>query len=179
MTPFAFVLVFSGFLLLHAASGTLEENCKKIAGQTVTYEFCMASLGADPNSKNADLPTLGVISSKLTLAKGTAVQAYIAKLLHDKASDTKLVKALKDCKSNYADILPDGVEAAIKGFESRQYNDANIHLSAIMDSPDDCESGIKEIGAAAPPELTKLNEDFKNLAAIALHISAILLGLRH
>ncbi|KAL5697979.1 hypothetical protein ACHQM5_029071 [Ranunculus cassubicifolius] len=174
MASQTFFFLFScALLLFHGVSGTLEENCKKIVGYGVTYESCMAAFQDIPNSKTADIPGLGVIAANSAITKAKALYTKIGGLLKTTV-DTKVKRALQDCNKMYEDIVEDG-SSVVQGFQTKDFGGANAHMSALLDTPDDCEKGFRELKVVSP--LTNDNANFRKTMAVPLRISAVLLGM--
>nr|DAD19417.1 TPA_asm: hypothetical protein HUJ06_020880 [Nelumbo nucifera] len=170
-----FNLAISVLILSQVAVGedVVEETCKKVAAKEpgMSYDFCVASLQADPKSRTADLPGLGVISMKLMISNATNVNEYIKQLLKDGKLENMTRQALEDCSSLYSDSIS-SVKDAINDFKSKDYNGANIKISAAMEAPTTCGEGLSE-GKAKESGLTERNDAFYKLSGIALVITTL------
>ncbi|KAF9590575.1 hypothetical protein IFM89_035893 [Coptis chinensis] len=168
-------LVLISLVFLRSASADLvADTCKEISqsgGVTLPYDFCVAALNADPGSQAADLAGLGVISLKLSKANATYVRSYIDQLLAGKKYDEE---ALKTCAEEYDNAL-DNIEMATLYINRKDYNGANIQVSAAFDVPQDCEDTFKERPDLQSP-LTKEDDVCTQLFKIALNITKKLSG---
>ncbi|KAL5701091.1 hypothetical protein ACHQM5_026468 [Ranunculus cassubicifolius] len=171
--------VFSLFLVLLALLGhgvqgeTLEENCQKIIKPNLSFDYCMKVFQTDPKSRNADLRGLGIISTKQIIAKATYIKSYTQKLLDSqrKGGDIRYTRGLQDCVEIYSQGLGDAY-AALSGLESKSYFESHNAMSSVFDAPSTCEDGFREFQLKSP--LMQLNNEFAELAAIPLHIVALL-----
>lgn len=146
---------------------SVEETCKA-AGRD--YNFCVATLSADPGSASADTQGLAVIATKLTKAKATSIELTISALLK-KNSDVKTRQCLGDCASMYSDLV-DNLSDTIGYIQSKSYDQAKTYLSAAEDVGGNCEDGFKELDVPSP--MTKENDDAQRLSSLALAITVLL-----
>ncbi|KAJ4847702.1 hypothetical protein Tsubulata_050426 [Turnera subulata] len=152
----------------------IHETCRKCARNdpNLSYDFCVTSLQAAPDSRCANLTQLGVISLKLTRQNLTATKKYIRLLLKNKTShqydDPYIRSCLKDCFRLYSDAIL-SLKEAIADYKSTNYADANIKVSSVLDASTTCEDGFKEKQGVSSP-LTKRNGDTFHLSALALSI---------
>ncbi|XP_026405858.1 putative invertase inhibitor [Papaver somniferum] len=172
--------IFIIFLVLNSfhdgVNGDLISNVCKNASTTdpnLKYDFCVASLSANPASKNAhDLLRLGLISMKTCLQKATSIHSYIAKMLKGGKGEPAAKPCLEDCLNSYTDAIR-SVQKAAASFKIKDYNSANIQMSAAMDASTSCEDGFKEVvvGQDLTSPLAKQDGDFFQLAGISLAIT--------
>ncbi|OVA07569.1 Pectinesterase inhibitor domain [Macleaya cordata] len=164
--------LFFFLLCFHGVNGVdiTKPTCKKAAKSDLKlkYSFCLKSLKANPKSQNANLQELGILSTELAITNANSTSSYIKNLLkkNQKRVDNKY---LKDCLELYTDAIPD-LQEVLEAFKSRDYFKANIQMSSAMDASSTCEDGFKEKKGLVSP-LTKKNNDFFQLTAIALAIT--------
>ncbi|KAJ4953256.1 hypothetical protein NE237_030088 [Protea cynaroides] len=120
----------------------------------------------NPKSHSIDLHGLGLISLNLIESNETKIESRIGQLLNDQTVALGVKKGLQDCQETYSDAS-DNTKEAIVAFNSKDYDTANIKISAAMDASSDCEDGFK--GVKSP--LTAENNSFFQLTAIALAIT--------
>ncbi|KAK8650464.1 hypothetical protein V6N13_140103 [Hibiscus sabdariffa] len=173
-------LFLSFFLLISTstshgltASNTslIRKTCKKCAQSdpNLSYNFCVTSLQAAPNSHCADnLRQLGKISIKLLGRNLTNSRSYIKELLKNKRMEPFVRSCLHDCFDLYSDAILTAKQA-IQDYKAKRYDDSNIDVSSIMDAATTCEDGFKEKEGVVSP-LTKRNSDTFQLSAISLSI---------
>ncbi|KAI3834755.1 hypothetical protein MKX03_003482 [Papaver bracteatum] len=171
--------IFIVFLVLnsfgHGVNGDLVSDLCKNASTSdpqLKYDFCVASLSANPASKNVhDLLELGIISMQICLQNATSVHSYILQIL----KDGKQVPAAKPCLENCLDLYSDALDSipeAMQYFKDKDYSSANIEMSAAMDASVTCEDGFKEVlSQYLISPLTKQDGDFSQLTAISLAIT--------
>ncbi|RZC57057.1 hypothetical protein C5167_004358 [Papaver somniferum] len=171
--------IFIVFLILnsfdHGVDGDLVSDLCENASTTdpqLEYQFCVASLSANPASKDAhDLLELGIISMQICLQNATSVHSYISQILKDGKEEPAARPCLQDCLDLYSDAL-DFIPEAIQYFEDKDYSSANIEMSAAMDASVTCEDGFKEVVSQyLISPLTKQGGDFSQLTAISLAIT--------
>ncbi|GAV71802.1 PMEI domain-containing protein [Cephalotus follicularis] len=176
MRPIFFSFFFLLFFLTFHTITTqdlINATCKKCAQNdpNLSYNFCVNSLQAAPNSHRANLRKLGTISIKLIENNVTDTTSFINVLMRNKKLDPFERACLNDCLELYSDAITT-VKKAIKGYQSKQYDDANIELSSVMDASTTCEDGFKEEYVVSP--LAKRNSATFQLSAIALSITNML-----
>ncbi|XP_042486123.1 putative invertase inhibitor [Macadamia integrifolia] len=96
----------------------------------------------DPKSHSADLPGLWIISAKLVKDNTTKISSRIEELLK---SDPDVKGCLRECKLHYS-IAELNTKRAIESFESKNYKDANVAVSAALANATTCEDSFKESG---------------------------------
>ncbi|XWS49626.1 hypothetical protein CRYUN_Cryun12cG0019300 [Craigia yunnanensis] len=176
--PFALFYTFLAFfflLLVSVSSDVIQESCEKAAkgDANIHFDFCVASLEENPNSKTAtSLEDLVPISINIAISNATSISSIVSKLLENKNLENYTRSCLEDCSELYSDVgskLQSGGEA----FESKDYGTAKVDISAAMDAPDTCEDGFKEKKGLVSP-LTKENNNFFQLTAIPLAFITLL-----
>lgn len=169
LTFFFFFLFVCSF---HGITGhnIVHETCKKCSQNdpNISHNFCVTSLQADAKSQCANLGELGMISMKLTRENVTKTRSYIKDLLKNKKLDPFMRACLHDCFDLYSDAVPT-LKQAMKDYKAKQYEDANIGVSSVVDACTTCEDGFKENQGAVSP-LTKRNYDAFQLSVISLSI---------
>ncbi|KAI3832340.1 hypothetical protein MKX03_034657 [Papaver bracteatum] len=175
----SFFIVFL-VLSFHSVNGDLiSDVCKNASKNTrpvfvfkVEYDFCVATLSANPKSKDADLRGLGVISMQTCLQNATSVHSYIGQLLKDRKTQPIAKSSIRGCLYEYKDAIR-SVQKATASFKTKDYGSANIQISAAMQDSIFCEYEFEEVllGLALPSPLTKQNGDFFQLTGISLAIT--------
>ncbi|CAA2961765.1 invertase inhibitor [Olea europaea subsp. europaea] len=176
MSPFfSFILptLFLSFLIsTHPVNGQnlVNETCKKIARRdpNIEYNFCTTSLQAAPTSQCASLQRLGMISIKLVRHNVTDTRVYVKHLMKNGKLDPYSKLYLKDCYELFSDAIS-SVKRAMKYYNSKRYDDANMQKSGVMDAATTCEDGFSEREGLVSP-LTKRNRNTFQLSAIVLSI---------
>ncbi|KAL4339744.1 hypothetical protein GQ457_08G023560 [Hibiscus cannabinus] len=152
-------------------SSLIRRTCKKCAQSdpNLSYNFCVTSLQAAPNSHCANnLRQLGKISIKLLRRNLTNSRSYIKELLRNKRMEPFVRSCLHDCLDLYSDAILTAKQG-VQDYKAKRYEDSNIEVSSIMDAATTCEDGFKEEEGVVSP-LTKRNHDTFQLSAIALSI---------
>ncbi|KAF5732834.1 putative invertase inhibitor [Tripterygium wilfordii] len=167
------LLMFSLFLFTShalAEQDIIDSTCQKCSKHdpNIAYNFCVTSLQADPRTYRADLHKLGLISIKLVHHNLTTTRQRIKEMLKEMANDPYIRACLDDCLELYSGAI-DKIKQSIQDYKSKHYEDANIHISSVMDASNTCEDGFKEKEGAVSP-LTKRNNNVFQLSAIALTI---------
>ncbi|XP_010906022.1 putative invertase inhibitor [Elaeis guineensis] len=174
MTAFVALLCFLLTLnqSLSLVNASVMETCKTIAASNpnINYNFCIATLSADPRSALADTQGLAIIATKLIKANATSTELTISNLLK-KTTDNATSQCLSDCSSMYSGLV-DTLNDAISAITSKHYLDANSDLSAAIDVSITCETGFAELKVKSP--LTKENDDSRKLSTLALAITVLL-----
>ncbi|KAF6145547.1 hypothetical protein GIB67_037580 [Kingdonia uniflora] len=171
LSPISLFLSF--FLIFSCVScfDLIACTCNKIAAadQNINYNFCIATLKADPKSRTADLKGLGSISINLNKARATYINSYVKNLLN-KGGDVTTKQCLQYCSGYYSDAVYN-VNTAIKDLYSGDYQGANIKISAAMAAPADCEDEFKNKRLLSP--VTKQGQVFFQISAICLYFTNI------
>ncbi|KAI3974923.1 hypothetical protein MKX01_005034 [Papaver californicum] len=155
----------------HGVNGDLISGFCKNASATdpiLKYDFCVASLSANPASKHAhDLFELGVISMQTCIKNAKSIHSYVAQILKHGKEGRVAKRCLDDCLELYSDAI-DSVQEAIASFKIKDYDSANIQMSAALTDSTTCEDGFTEFRMTSP--FTKQHGDFFQLTAISLDI---------
>ncbi|KAI3850966.1 hypothetical protein MKX03_036446 [Papaver bracteatum] len=179
MNPLSSLLSISSILLVflilnpHGINGDLISDFCKDASKDdpyLKYDFCVASLLANPASRDADLLGLGVISMRMCLENATSIHFYIDHILKDGKGEPAAKQCVKVCSQVYSDAL-DSIQSAIASFKSKDYDLANMHINSAMNAAFDCERGFTELGQNATSTLIKLDADYVQLTVIPLTIT--------
>lgn len=177
MISTSFLFSFTTFLLLIFSSShglntqnIIQETCKKSAESSpnINYKFCVASLESDSRSRSANLHKLGLISMDLLRHNITSTRREIKKLLRNKKLENFVKGCLKDCLELYSDAIPTLKEVK-REYKEKNYRDANVKVSSIMEAPTTCEDGFQEKQGTISP-LTNNNNNVFQLAALTLSI---------
>ncbi|CAA2961766.1 invertase inhibitor [Olea europaea subsp. europaea] len=176
MSPFfSFILptLFLSFLIsTHPINGQnlINRTCKTIArgDPNIGYNFCTTSLQAAPASQCASLRGLGIISIRLVRYNVTDTRCHIKHLMKHRKIDPYSKLYLKDCFELFSNAIS-SVKLAMKYYNSKRYDDANIQISGVMDATTTCEDGFSEREGLVSP-LTKRNRNTFELAAVVLSI---------
>ncbi|XP_010906021.1 putative invertase inhibitor [Elaeis guineensis] len=167
----AFIALLCFLLILNQSSSlvnaSVSETCKAIG---FNYDFCVATLNADPKSASADTQGLAIIATNISKANATSTESTISILLK-KTKDNKTSECLNTCSSMYSDLI-DRLNDTITAITSKRYFDAKIYLSAAVGVGDDCETQFAELKVKSP--LTKENDDSQKLSGLALGITSLL-----
>ncbi|KAL3725333.1 hypothetical protein ACJRO7_030358 [Eucalyptus globulus] len=163
------------FHRVQSVNDIVEDTCKKIAAkdQQVNFDFCVKSLGSDPESYKADLEGLGLIGIKLLQANLTNTMEYIKQLLKQKL-EPSLLKALSLCLDTYTSSTY-GTDM-ISAYKAKIYYEVINWGSAVATSEDTCDTQVSRKRGMVPP-LTKRNADILQSCLIALWIVEILDGI--
>ncbi|CAI9764629.1 unnamed protein product [Fraxinus pennsylvanica] len=166
------VLFLSSLISTQPANGQnlINETCKTLARDdpNISYNFCTTSLQAAPASQCASLHGLGMISIRLVRYNVTDTRCYIKDLMKNRKWDPYAKQCLKDCFELFSDAIS-SVQQAMKYYNSKRYDDANVHLSSVMDAATTCEDGFNERRGLVS-QLTKRNRNTFQLSAVALSV---------
>ncbi|XP_010274631.1 PREDICTED: putative invertase inhibitor [Nelumbo nucifera] len=162
----------------HKGRALIEETCKQYSESPGvpdgSQKFCLTTLESVKKSYKASFKGLGLISLELTKTNMTHVKAYVKKLLKDKKKFNKYAKmALKDCRDQYSDAIYN-IKYAKMLFKKKDYGGANAYMSAVLDTPSDCEEGFSENSRAGGSPLTKQNDILNKLAGLAIWFTAVI-----
>ncbi|KAK3429960.1 hypothetical protein EUGRSUZ_E01452, partial [Eucalyptus grandis] len=151
------------FHCVQSANDIVQDTCKKIAANDpeLNIDFCVKSLGSDPESHKVDLEGLGLIGVKLLQANYTGTIEYIKQLQKQKL-EPSLLKALSFCLDVYTsgerkDLIP--------LYKAKRYGEVNIYATLMMNKEAACDAQGSEKGGTVPP-LTKSNADVYQLSII-------------
>ncbi|XVE65225.1 hypothetical protein DITRI_Ditri07aG0164000 [Diplodiscus trichospermus] len=167
---YTFFLAFFLLLLVSVSSDVIHESCEKAARGNpinINFDFCVATLEANPKSKTATtVEDLASISIDIAMSNATSIIAVVSKLLENKKLENYTRRCLKDCSELYPDAASD-LQSGKQAFESKDYGTANVQISAAMEASDTCEEGFKQKEGLVSP-LTTENNNFFQLTAISL-----------
>ncbi|VVB08203.1 unnamed protein product [Arabis nemorensis] len=147
MKYFVSFVLFCLLLNVFATAQTLiQDSCKKAAARdpNIKYDFCVKSLEEDPQSKTATtLEGLLVASTKNAASKMVSLKGVVDNILKSKSYPKGSEIPLRDCLELYSDGNGD-LNTALTNVKSRDYESANVNLSAALTAPSTCETGFKE-----------------------------------
>ncbi|KAL3537139.1 hypothetical protein ACH5RR_000505 [Cinchona calisaya] len=174
-SPFFFAFLLC--IIIHGVTSQenlINKTCKTFAKDdpNINSNFCTTSLQAAPASQCATLHGLGTISIRLVRYNVTDTRCNIKHLIKDKKWDPYVKQCLNDCLELYSDAL-DSVKKAMKAYNSKRFDDANVEISSILDAATTCEDGFNEKEGVVSP-LTKRNNNTFLLSAIALNFLHVL-----
>ncbi|KAI3847063.1 hypothetical protein MKW92_041570 [Papaver armeniacum] len=169
--------IFIVFLVLnsfHGVNGDLiSDVCTKASTSDpqLKNDFCVASLSANPASKDADLLRLGEISIQTCLQNVTSIYSYMDKIVFGDGKgkqDPKPYYPFNSCVRMYAGAI-DFIRIADAKFKIKDYSTTDTILNAALNAPTECEHRFKKSGLVS--SFAKQNEDFVQLARISLAIT--------
>ncbi|KAF8027259.1 hypothetical protein BT93_E0234 [Corymbia citriodora subsp. variegata] len=148
--------------------GIIHGSCKRAADgdPNISYKFCVACFEAKRVSQPANIEDLTLASINLTISNATDVSSCISKLLQNKSLGHFARDCLMTCSKLYSDAYSI-LRGVVDDLGSRDYDTANVDVSAAMDAAVTCEDGFKEREGLASP-LTKENDMFFQMNAISL-----------
>ncbi|KAL6498881.1 hypothetical protein OROHE_026481 [Orobanche hederae] len=164
------------FLMMMIAATTSTQNlinstCKTFVqyDPNINFNFCTTSLQAAPASHCATLQGLGTISIRLIRYNITDTCCHIKQLLkNENLMDPYVERCLDDCLQLYSDAIP-SVKKAMRNYNAKRFNEANVQIASIMDASTTCEDGFKERNGVDSPLTTRNNDAFQ-LSALALSV---------
>ncbi|KAK4414321.1 putative invertase inhibitor [Sesamum alatum] len=169
---FLSILIMMVMIMISGSDGQvlINSTCKTFSKNdpNIDYNFCTTSLQAAPASQCATRQGLGTIAIRLIRYNVTDTRCHIKQLLKNRKWDPYVRQCLSDCLELYSDAIP-SVKAAMKNFNARRFDDANVQISSIMDASTTCEDGFKEKKGVVSP-LSKRNGDTFQLSAVALSV---------
>ncbi|EYU42317.1 hypothetical protein ABFS82_14G154100 [Erythranthe guttata] len=174
MNPLPFLIIlFITTIQSTSAQTLINTTCKTASNDdpNIPYAFCTTSLLAAPASRCAALQGLGSISIRLIRYNVTDTRCFIKQLIKDKKWDPYQRQCLDDCFQLFTDAI-DSVKQAMRYYNAKKFDDANVQISSIMDAANTCEDGFKERKGLVSP-LTKRNVDVFQLSAVALSVMKI------
>ncbi|KAJ4953561.1 hypothetical protein NE237_030393 [Protea cynaroides] len=160
---FSFFVVLVILFFAAVDADIVSDTCQKVAqgDKNVHLDFCVKVLGADPKSHSTDLHGLGLISLNLIESNETKIESRIGQLLNDQTVALGVKKGLQDCQETYSEAS-DNTKEAIVAFNSKDYDTANIKISAAMDASSDCEDGFKGFKSPLTAENNIVDADIIN-----------------
>ncbi|XP_019068274.1 putative invertase inhibitor [Solanum lycopersicum] len=128
-----------------------------------------SSLQAAPASQRATLPGIGMTSIRLVQYNVSDTMSHVKMLLlKDKQLDSHNTSCLKACLEVYSNAIA-SIKHATKSYNTKQYYDANIQISAVIADATTCEDGFMEKQGGVSP-LTKRNDNTIQLSSVALSV---------
>lgn len=155
-------------------SNLIFKSCNEASKNdpNLSYDFCVASLNeASCKSKShpSKLEDLVGLSIRLTKSNGTNIISIISKHLKNQTHGEYVRACLQDCFDLYNDSLSSLEDAMVAFNESKDFDTANINVSAAMDDSVTCEDQFKEKkGESETSPLTKENHVYFQLNVISL-----------
>lgn len=122
-----------------AGQGLVQKTCQHVPH----IELCEKSLVMDPNSGQADMEGLALISLKVALENATETSHHMSKMLNDSTLDPFIEQCLMDCVEQYWDAM-DQIEDSLAAVTSKDYHDVNDWVKAAIADADTCELGFTE-----------------------------------
>ncbi|KAI3449023.1 hypothetical protein Pfo_005688 [Paulownia fortunei] len=170
LIPLALFIPFLIIIQGTSAQNLITSTCKTFARNdpNIDYNFCTTSLQAAPASGCATLQGLGMISIRLIRYNVTDTRCYIKQLMKNRRWDPYVRQCLSDCFQLFSDAIP-SVKQAMRYYNIKKFDDANVQISSIMDAATTCEDGFKERRGVVSP-LTKRSDDAFQLSAVALSV---------
>ncbi|XP_072962532.1 putative invertase inhibitor [Typha angustifolia] len=167
--PLLVVLLLHSIQTFSSAASTMETVCNLVGDFYVTPQFCVETLGADPDSRTADLPGLGMIAVNMTVNNATAVTSKIESLLQiEFSNDTR--RSLETCRGLYSDMIA-SLKYATDAIRAKQYDAAKSLVDASEGVATSCDAQPE-----VPSVLKSDNEKFVRLAILAEAIVSRLSG---
>ncbi|KAL8062284.1 hypothetical protein ABFX02_02G137800 [Erythranthe guttata] len=171
------LIIISILIIIQATKGEnlINTTCKTLSKNdpNINYTFCTTSLQAAAASRCATLRGLGTISVRLLSHNITNTRRHITQLMKNKKLDSYVRQCLSDCFELYSDSIP-SVEKAMKYYNNKRFDDANVAISSIMDASTTCEDGFKEGRTGVNSPLSERNDDVFQLSAVALSVMRLL-----
>ncbi|GFP90469.1 putative invertase inhibitor [Phtheirospermum japonicum] len=170
-----FIIFFLSILIMIQATSSqtlIKSTCKTSVANdpTISYNFCTTSLQAAPASRCATVAGLGSISIRLVRYNITDTRCHVKQLLQNKTLSPYVKQCLDDCFELYSDAIL-SVKQAMRHYNAKQFDDANVQISSVMDASTTCEGGFADGKVVSP--LSKRNNDTSQLSAIALSVVRI------
>ncbi|KAK4260286.1 hypothetical protein QN277_003426 [Acacia crassicarpa] len=163
-----YLLLILSVLKLSTGSDLITDSCRdasKRDPKNINFDFCVASLKGKSPSPPTSLDEVAAMSIQITKSNGTNIVSTISNLLKDSKFSDNAKKFLKDCSDGYSDSLS-YLDEAIGSLKSKDFNSANIKVSAALEASVDCEDEFKEGNEKSP--LTEENKVYFELNAMSL-----------
>ncbi|XP_037449498.1 pectinesterase inhibitor 12-like [Triticum dicoccoides] len=131
----------------------IAETCQRCGenNHNVDYALCVASLSADPSSRDASLHGLALISAKLVQAGVEGMDSGIAALRAKEATQSTRWSCLNACMDVFRNAMAD-LDDAIAAIEDGRFTEAKTKMTATTDAPVTCNDEFKEQGLQPPME---------------------------
>ncbi|CAA6664576.1 unnamed protein product [Spirodela intermedia] len=172
------VLVRLGDSVRLLAEGDVTDSISSACQQTEYFDVCVSTLQSRPDSQNADVKGLALISLDACIAHAEGTLAYARQLRSNAtaaaghAGDDYATRCLDDCLTQYSDALDDLTES-VADAQDGAYGSVNARVSGAMTDSDSCEDGFAEQPGYSSP-LTERNDFFSKLCSNALAITRLL-----
>ncbi|MQM17971.1 hypothetical protein Taro_050954 [Colocasia esculenta] len=142
------------------------------------FDICMSTLQSNPDSRNADVKGLALISLEVCIAHAEGTISYMRQLRGNASTtgradgDKYETQCLDDCATEYDDALDD-LRKSVGKQQSGDYDSVNAMVSGAMTDSDTCEGGFGERPGYTSP-LTERNDYFAKLCSNSLAITGLL-----
>ena len=151
---------------------TGDDLITRTCARTVYKELCVETIGADPDSREADLAGLASIAIKIAMTNGSVIYSHISELLKATNYQPFTQQCLNDCSEHYMDAV-DQLEDSLAAIDAKGFNDVTTWVQAAMTDAESCEDGFND-EAGHPSMLTDRNTIFNQLCSNALALANLL-----
>ncbi|KAF4364436.1 hypothetical protein F8388_007013 [Cannabis sativa] len=103
--------------------------------------FCNAMLEADPNSKDADLPGLGLIALRQAASNASDIAEYFKTLLNDSSLDPEVQDGASECLEMYLDAA-EQLDDSAAALMSKGYKDVNAWVDVAITDSKSCDVAL-------------------------------------